>query len=155
MIGVVSASLVGLCGYGILRKHFTKSEAGKPSFNLPPGRRIYVVATDNWTDNWTDADDDNEHIVEDQRAMRIAQEELAKQSKITLAVSERDADFVLLLIIDPRMSARGVVAEVDTPGCISGPSVRCESLWHAFGDSPAQVVRLFSREVIEAPAPSR
>lgn len=108
-----------------------------------------MVARDNWTDNWTDPDDDNEHIVEDPRARRIAQEEFAKQNRITLTDNERDADFVFLLVIDPNTSTQGVVAEVDTPECLSGPSERCESRWHGFGDSPAQAVRLFCRDVLQ------
>jgi hypothetical protein len=154
MVGVVSASLVGLCGYAVLARHFKQSEIGRSAFHLPSGRRIYVVATDDWTDNWSDADDDSEHIVEDPRAKRIAREEFAKQNKITVTDSERDADFVFLLVVDPKRSTRGVVAEVDTPGCVSKPSVRCESMWHVFGDSPAEVVQLFCRDVLETPAPA-
>lgn len=151
---IISGSLLGLSIYGIITICFIKPSPSQSTFRLPPGQTLCIVAQDDWSDNWTPADDDDdstEHITRDVRAERLAREEFTRKGKIRLTNNEQEANFIFLITIDPNATKQAVLAEVVTPNCYkaTGASLaRCDSRWMAWGESPAQLVRLFYKEVL-------
>jgi hypothetical protein len=153
LVGIVSASVLGLCLYGLITTYFMKTNLSKATFRLPAGQKLFLVVKDDWTDNWTDPDDDDdrEHIETDLRAERLVREEFTKHHKAKIADNKRDANFILLIVIDPQATTKSVLAEILTPECYedSAPVNHCQSRWRAWGDSPAQVVERFHKDVLQ------
>lgn len=114
------------------------------------GKLIYVAARDDWTDGWTAEDDDDlsEHIAVDERAERLAQQEFRRKG-VGVVTTEKDADFVFLVVIDPTAGKRSVLGELFPAGCVENwKTVNCASKWVAWGDSPVDVVHRFCSDAL-------
>lgn len=154
LTGILCTGILALCVYGLINRYLTP-RMREATFRIQTGQRLFILARDDWTDNWTGEDDDGdesrEHMEADTRAERLAAQEFARNGRVILTEKEKDANFVFLVVIDPRGGKDAVLGEIVTPGCgksSSGAAGQCESRWTGWGASPQEVVLKFYKEVL-------